>query len=135
MKSLVIFAFMVMAAVPSCNDDDKVLIDPIEDTGILGIWKLESRVINNISDLAVRCCDYLEFEQDDRPDDLTGSFYAYGFLYETDGTFTLDLNGGSILFEYDDSQRSYTYTLKEDRLTFFYTEDGASIEETWRKEP
>lgn len=135
MKSLFIFTIMVLAAVPSCNDDEEIFIDRIEDAGIIGKWKLESRQINGISNLAVQCCDYLEFEQDDEPDDLRGSFQAYGFLYEADGTFTLDLNVGSILFEYDDSQRKYSYGLDEDTLTFFYPEDGNEIIETWRREP
>lgn len=135
MKSILIFTILVIAAVPSCKDDEELVgKDILQDIGIIGKWKLDSRVVDGISNLAVECCDYLEFEEDNQTDHLSGNFKAYGYLFETNGVFTLNLNEESILFQYDDSQKLYAYALEENILAFRYTENGQEISETWRKE-
>ena len=136
MKSILIFTILVFAAVPSCNDDEELIgEDILQDIGIIGKWKLDSRAVDGISNLAVECCDYIEFEQDKQTDPLSGNFQAYGYLFETNGIFTLNLNEESILFQYDNTQKVYTYTLEENILAFRYTENGQEISETWRREP
>jgi hypothetical protein len=137
MKSLLIFTIMVLAAVPSCNDDEEIPItrDRLEDTGILGKWKLESRAVNGISNLAVECCDYIVFYQDREPDDLSGNFEASGYQYATIGIFTLNLDEESILFQYEDRNMEYTFDLEQNTLNFLYVEDKNEISETWRREP
>ena len=135
MKSILIFTILVFAAVPSCNDDEELIgEDILQDIGIIGKWKLDSRAVDGISNLAVECCDYIEFEQDNQTSHLSGNFKAYGYQYETNGIFTLDLNVESILFEYDNTQKVYIYTLEENILAFRYTENGQEISETWIKE-
>ncbi|MGB5323387.1 hypothetical protein [Lutimonas sp.] len=135
MKSILIFTILVFAAVPSCNDEEELIgEDILQDIGIIGKWKLDSRAVDGISNLAVQCCDYIEFEQDKQTDSLSGNFKAYGYLFQTNGIFTLNLNEESILFQYDNTQKVYTYTLEENILAFRYTENGQEISETWRKE-
>ena len=136
MKSILIFTVLIFAAVPSCNDDEELVgKDLLQDIGIIGKWKLESRAVDGISNLAVECCDFIEFEQDEQTDPLTGHFKAYGYQFETNGSFTMNLDEESILFQYDDSQKLYAYVLEENILAFRCTENGQEISETWRREP
>ena len=135
MKSILIFTILVFAAVPSCNDEEELIgEDILQDIGIIGKWKLDSRAVDGISNLAVECCDYIEFEQDNQTSHLYCNFKSYGYQYETYWIFTLDLNVESILFEYDNTQKVYTYTVEDNILAFRYTENGQEILETWRKE-
>ena len=135
MKSILIFTILVLAAVPSCNDDEEFVgEDILQEIGIIGKWKLDSRVVDGISNLAVECCDYLEFEKDNQTSHLSGNFKAYGYQYETNGIFTLDLNDQSILFQYDNTQNLYAYSLVENTLSFSYIDNGQEISEIWRKE-
>jgi hypothetical protein len=136
MKSIVIITFLTLAVLLSCCEEEALKSENILDENrIFGKWKLESRAINGISNLAVECCDYIEFEQENQNDNLNGRFEAYGYQYETQGTFTLNLEEQSILFQYDDTQKLYTYALKEDALLFHYIENGKDVSEVWRKEP
>ncbi len=118
----------------SCEKDDTEQIENLEQFGILGQWKLETRTINGITDLSIQCCDYIEFEADSEIADLKGKFLANGVGYETKGVFEIDTSKTTIQFDYGDTQKSYEFQISEDLIIFSYSEDNLEIIEDWRKE-
>lgn len=115
---------------------EKEAIQPTENLsslGILGVWKFEKQLIDGIASLAVECCDYIAFEEDDLPDDLKGAFRSYGVGYETTGTFEVNTQDQTMLFEYNARQKTYEYRLEDSTLTFMYRDKGRKIVEDWAK--
>ena len=106
----------------------------LEKIGILGKWKLEKRLVNGIANLAVECCDYLSFEENEQTEDLKGIFIATGVGYETIGTFEMDTTENSILFEFNDREKLYGFQLQDSSLSFYYAEGDREISENWRRE-
>ncbi|MFO7719320.1 MAG: hypothetical protein R6W85_02625 [Gillisia sp.] len=133
LASFKILLFIFMILLTSCDKDQVEQIDNLEQTGVLGMYKLETRIVNGISSLAIECCDYIEFKTDSEPGDLKGVFRAFGVGYETNGVFELNPSTNTIQFEYNDTQTSYGFKSLEDVITFTYSEDNAEIIEYWRK--
>jgi hypothetical protein len=127
----VILSFIVLT---SCDKGEVEEIDNLQQTGVPGLWKLESREINGISGLAVECCDYIEFKTDSEPTDLKGKFKAFGVGYATNGVFELNTTDETIEFIYDDEQLLYEIQISENIIVFSYSEKNDSIIEHWRKE-
>jgi len=138
LKFLLLLLISITAVFTSCEkDEEKGKIEPsdnLEHFGILAQWKLNSREINGISSLAVECCDYIEFETDNLPTDLSGLFNSNGVGYETNGVFELDILNESIEFAFDDKQKSYGIQISDTRIVFNYFENNDSIVEHWIKE-
>lgn len=125
---------LILTVLSSCEKDEIQTPDNLEQIGVLGEWKLETRTINGISDLAVLCCDYIMFRTDNELDDLKGEFTAFGDGYETDGVFKLNTASNIIHFDYDNSQESYEFQISNDLITFTYDENSQEVIENWRKE-
>ncbi len=117
----------------ACKKKEVEQTENLIQTGILGKWKLDMRLVNNISDLAIRCCDTLNFMTDSNIADFKGDFKATGVGYETDGIFTLNPTANTIQFDYNNKQIIYTFQLSVNRITFEYIEDEQEIEESWMK--
>jgi hypothetical protein len=124
----------LLAALTACEKDNTPAYDPLLQSPVIGTWKLETRLINNLSDLAVACCDYLEFSTDVNPNDLKGNFTASGTGYENYGSFEINSDTQSIRFEYDNNTLLYNLQFSDDRIIFTYTEDDADVEEVWRRQ-
>lgn len=121
--------------VSSCEEKQVEPNDPLDQIGILGKWKLDSRSVNNISDLSVMCCDYLTFSKSGSNDDLMGHFIASGAGYENDGEFELNTSLDSIAFTRENEVLNYGVLISGERMTYFYQEDGDSITEWWVMQP
>lgn len=138
LKHLLILSLAITTLFTSCEkDEEKGNIEPsdnLEQFGILGQWKLDSREINGISSLAVECCDKIEFETDNLPTDLSGLFNSNGVGYETNGVFELDTLNDSIEFVFDDKQKLYGIQISDTRIVFSYFENNDSIVEHWVEE-
>ncbi len=117
-----------------CKKNEPEQTEVLKQTGILGKWKLEMRSIDGIAGLAVECCDYLEFTEDNVVSDWIGVFEATGVGYETTGFFEIDAAGSTIQFNYEDSQKVYEYQIEEGDITFTYMDNNQSIVEHWRKQ-
>ena len=116
-----------------CNNDIQQ-DDNLFQYEIIGKWKLESRAINNITDLSIACCDYLEFNVDDNPADNKGIFVASGVGYEQQGVFELNTTNTTLEFDYDNSVKTYDYQVSDNIIHFMYSENDDEIMESWRKE-
>jgi len=136
MKYVRKFAFLVsiLTLLSSCKKNESQTPDNLEQFGILGEWKLETRTINGNSDLSVLCCDYIMFKTGNELDDLKGEFEAFGNGYETDGVFELNTVNSIIHFDYDNSQKSYEFQISNNIITFIYDENSQEVIESWRKE-
>ena len=138
LRFLIVLLVAVTTVCTSCaKDDEKSKIEPtdnLEQFGILGQWKKVSRVVNGISNLAVECCDYIEFSTDSLPTDLRGVFNSNGIGYETNGVFELDDINASIEFVFNDEQILYGIQISETTIVFDYFENNDSIVEYWNKE-
>jgi len=130
-----IWTLLVMAMLISCekNKDVTQQTDKLDEFGILGKWKLQTLTINGITDMSVRY-DAIEFKADDEHNDLKGKFTIKGTGFETHGQFELDPIENIVDFAFSTTQRSYTYQILDDTMSFTYTEDSSDIIETWKRE-
>ncbi|MFN4764547.1 hypothetical protein ACKGJN_15565 [Gillisia sp. Q332] len=133
-KNLKILFVFTLIAFSSCNKEESEQIDNLEQVGVLGQWKLETRVVNGISSLTVECCDYIEFKTNTEPSDLRGEFRAFGAGYETNGVFELNTSNNTIQFDYDATQKLYGFQIIDDIITFTYSDNNQNIIENWRKD-
>ena len=138
LKYLLVLFLAIITVFTGCEkDEEKEKIEPsdsLEQFGILGQWKLDSREVNGISSLAVECCDYIIFETDSIPTDLKGLFNSNEVGYETNGAFELDILNESIEFLYNNKQKLYGIQISDNRIVFNYSENNDSIIEHWINE-
>lgn len=141
LKCLSVLLLIIFTVFSSCKKDEieesnnsNKQTDNLEPIGILGLWKLESRSVNGITDMSIQCCDYIEFNADNELHDLKGLFQASGNGYETNGVFELETANDTIQLVYDNTQKSYGFEISNDLMIFTYSEDSQSITENWRKE-
>ena len=132
-KYLLLLIVFSASALSSCDSDDEQL-DSLEESGIIGTWKLESRTIDGITGLIIECCDYIEFRTEGKKNDLQGQFISSGVGYETIGVFEINNTNNTIQFDYNTKQLIYEYQVSNDLISFFYIEDNQDIIEDWRKE-
>lgn len=133
-KNFIALIIIPIITLMSCEKEDLSQVNKLEQIGVLGQWKLESRVVNGISDLAVQCCDYIEFNSDGNSDGLKGKFKAFGTGYETNGEFELKNSNKTLQFDYDNTQKLYGFQISDEVITFTYSEDNHEVIENWRKE-
>lgn len=118
----------------ACEKEDVLPpVDALTYTGVLGEWKLELREFGGISDMAVPCCDYLEFSTDGNETDLKGLFSARGPGYEVNGIFELDWPITQLVIQDENEQDTYGFVLTGERFELSYTVDGNEVVEVWRK--
>lgn len=137
MKNLIFFPVLflcILITFSGCEKDNNETSDNLEQFGILGQWKLKTRIINGIADLSITCCDYIIFKPDNEPENFKGKFTAYGVGYETNGEFELNPSSSIINFVYDNSQKSYEIQISDSLTTFRYNENIQEIIEDWKKE-
>lgn len=139
-KSNLFIVLIVLGSfvITGCDDDNQLPInqqsDNLEQYNILGEWKMETRLIDNVTDAAVPCCDYITFSTDDTEDDLEGNFTAISTSNETNGTFVLNPAENTIKFSYNEDTLVYDYQINGTALSFYYVESSSNIEELWRKQ-
>lgn len=130
-----IWTLLVMTMLISCekDKDETQQTDKLDEFGILGKWKLQTLTINGITDMSVRY-DAIEFKADAERNDFKGEFKIKGTGFETHGQFELDPIENIVDFAFSTTQRSYTYQILDDTMSFTYTEDSSDIIETWKRE-
>lgn len=134
MKNFIVSILSVIILFMSCDNTDIEQTDNLDQSGILGQWKLESISTNGISDLSILCCEYIQFIADDELNDLRGEFTTSGNGSSTNGVFELNTANNTIHFEYDNSQNSYEFHISNNFMSFTYEENNQEIIEGWRKE-
>ncbi|MBU1369565.1 MAG: hypothetical protein KJ578_03860 [Bacteroidetes bacterium] len=133
-RIIVVVFVTSLIAITGCKKDAVEQTDNLKQTGILGQWKLETRVTDGISSLIAECCDYIAFKTDAELNDLKGAFKATGAAYETIGVFEVNTSANTIQFDYNDTQKVYEFQIESDLITFTYVENNQTINEYWRKE-
>ncbi|MDB2363478.1 copper resistance protein NlpE [Flavobacteriales bacterium] len=139
LKSLLIVA-CIFFSISSCNDKEEEneeiveAVDPLITTGLIHQWLLDSRVVNDVTDMAIECCDYITFSTDSIDDDLVGNFYANGFAYETNGTFSVNTDDSVITFSFQESEVLYYFEVNNNQLLFRYNTDSQNVDEVWLKQ-
>ncbi|QBA63254.1 hypothetical protein [Muriicola soli] len=126
MKNLRILLLVPFLMAFQC-DEELIVIDELDKTGIYGRWEFADEEIDNISDLLPKCCRFYEFLPDDIPEDQSGLWsYTDGFrIYE--GVFTVDEVNQTLLFERENrASLTYGYSLYDtnDYLELSFVEDG-----------
>ena len=134
MKNIIVLSLAILTVLSSCKTTIIEPSDDLEQHGILGRWKLDSRGYDGIIGGAVLCCDTLEFQPDALTTDLKGLFRAVGSGYERNGVFELDPLNESIELSYDNEQRSYDILISETTIVLDYVEDSLAITEWWLKQ-
>jgi hypothetical protein len=117
-----------------CKKENQVEPSELEQTGLLGTWEIREVSVNGIADLAVDCCDFLEFSDDDIRGDFQGVFKSYGAWHETNGTFLVNTDNHTILFDFNNNQKLYDYEVQDEVLSFSYIDEGQEITEDWIKQ-
>ena len=103
----------------SCADDETSL-NPLEDSGVLGLWEIESRGINNVSSTEAFCCESILLSEDTNLNDLKGTYY-YDYGTVTNGTFELNVDNSTILFRSeDDTEDTFNFTIEDDLLEIYF---------------
>ena len=134
LKFLLVLSLSVITVFMSCEKDKTEPSDNLEQFGLLGKWKLDSRDYGGILSGAVLCCDTLEFKSDSESTDLKGLFRAVGAGYETNGVFEFDNLNETIELNYDNKQKLYEIQISETRIVLNYVEDSVAITEWWIKQ-
>lgn len=120
-----------------CNDDDALMEDRLNDTGLLGTWEINDEINNNISDLLPRCCQFFEFLTDDNKEDLSGQFMFTDDLgQDYQGVFSLNESNQTIRFQRDGNEDlvyDYDINAVQDYLRFTFTEGSSQINQGWVK--
>ena len=132
MKILRILLIAPLLMAFQCDEDELLVEDELDETGIYGRWELNSEIIGNISDLLPKCCRFYEFFPDDNPEDQSGLFSYTDETGAFEGVFTLDQDDQTILFERENrTPITYGYSLTDakDYLTITFVEDGANYEQ------
>lgn len=131
-KYLIVMFLTIFGVFTSCQKDEIDETDSLEQIGILGKWELQSITINGITDMSIRY-DTNEFIKDSEIGDLKGECRSIGAGYETIGQFELDTANNIIHFDFNNTQKSYEFQIKDDIMIFTYSESNQEIIEDWRK--
>ncbi len=115
-----------------CTKDEPV--DTLVNINIIGKWEIESRLTNNISNMAVLCCEFIEFKTDENIEDYLGLFQSESSNLINNGTFEVNVNDKTILIDLDNRQLLCDYSINADKLNLIYTdENNDTIDEIWKK--
>lgn len=131
-------SFAILTVFTSCvKDEERDKIEPsdyLEQYGILGKWKLDSRDYGGISSGAIIIGYTIEFQIDSISTDLKGVFRVIEPAYEANGIFELDTLKETLELNYDNKQKLYEIQISETTLVLNYVEDTVAITEWWIKQ-
>ncbi len=130
MKHL-IFSFLTLLILGSCNKES-VVIDPIEETQLYGIYDLEHRMWDGVTCLIITG-ETLHLYADNIDDDMSGlvTWQAQSATYE--GSFSVNEDDQSILFSYGNWEKTFTYTVDTETLVLVNDQQQITERETWNR--
>lgn len=132
-NTISLLSLIVLFIFSGCESDDgNTKIDSLTEVGLIGTWQLETRIINNVSDPSIPCCQTIEFSTDTNPDDMIGLFSATDVGSVKTGDFELKNQNEIIEFRFGDDILTYDISISNTITSFSYTENGHSIKEDWR---
>jgi hypothetical protein len=131
MKASYLILIVLILLTAGCSKNEPAPYDALEETGLLDRWEIQKTIVDGIADLSAECCTFIEFNKDSHPDDLKGDFRSYGVGYETNGIFEVNTVNLTILFDYNNKQRSYGFDIEENLLALSYEDEGRQVMETW----
>jgi hypothetical protein len=136
MKILRLIIILPLLMATTCLDEEiKFPNDRLNDIWVLGPWEISSESINGISDITVNCCRFLEFVPDGDSSDFSGKFfYREGDRQVGQGSFTIDPNQKTIVFQQENQSESvYQYELDSgnDYVIFTFSENGSDFVQGW----
>lgn len=122
-----------------CASDNPNSFDNLDTTDLLGRWEIQDEIINGISDMIPKCCEFLEFEKDANNTDNKGLLtYTDAQGLVNNGIFEVNLENQTILFiDDDDDEFNFDFNVdnSQENLTINFIEDGNNYTQTWvRKE-
>jgi hypothetical protein len=136
LKYLLVLFLLILTVFTSCEkneENDKIEpSDKLEQFGILGKWRLQSLTINGITDMIVHY-DTIGFTTGIESNDLMGEFRSVGAGYETNGSFELNNENNTIIFDNNNTQKLYEFLISGNYMTFKYNEDSIEYIEDWSK--
>lgn len=96
-----------------CEEDILLVEDELNTTYLLGRWEITDETVNGVQDLLPKCCEFFEFNINNKGDDLIGnSNYTDSAGINNYGIFTVDTINQTITFEQEGEQPiTYNYTL------------------------
>lgn len=132
MKTKIILSLFLSLTFLGCTEDESV--DVLTSINVIGKWEIESRFTNNISNMAVLCCEFIEFKTDDNIEDYAGQFKSESFGLTNEGTFDVNVTDNTILIDLGNRQILCDYSINADKLNLIYTdENNDTIDEIWKK--
>jgi len=132
-KYLPILFLTFLMVLTSCQKDKIDEPDRLEQFGILGNWRMQSRTICGITDMIV-LYDTIGFTTGVKNDDLYGEFISVSPGDKTDGQFEINPDNSTIHFNYDNKQSSYEFQISGNTMTFISYEDDCEVITDWQKE-
>lgn len=137
MKLIISYILLAISIVlfSSCKKQVLQSEDPgmLEQIGILGTWEIQSYQVNGVTNMAIYCCEFTEFNDDNQPDDNNGTYRSYGSGVESNGKFTIDVKKSTISFGDSSNKKVYDYQIQDNNLTISYSKDEDEIIETYIK--
>lgn len=132
MRNFTILLLTTMTLLLSCNnDDDRNNQDLLEEIGLLGRWEIQSRLVNNISDLSALCCEFLEFQTGEAVSDTKGNLIYSGNGQDNNGTFEINNNGDVLLVDFGTGIDQYEINIQDNFLIIEYLQNNDNYSENW----
>ena len=130
MKKILVLLALTTSTFFACeikvNDPDK-----LAEVGILGTWEIHGQTINGITNMAVQCCEFVEFSPAGEPTDYSGDYKAYGGDYEVNGRFTVVVRTKTLTTFSEGRQEEFSYLIEDDFLEISYTDGSDLIDLTY----
>jgi len=136
-------AFLLILSISCKKDSEKLPASPtihpsqkeqLDAINLTGTWEIFSRSRNNISDLSVKCCEFLTLSPDSIPQDLTGVFTSTSGGDETGGIFTVDTLNDSLYFSFNNRKLAFYFQLIDSTMSLRYKDEpDVVVSENWAK--
>lgn len=133
---ILLFAFVLF----SCDKEDEQSdtnpnqqVDLLQQSGIMGKWEIQTREYDNIMDMTVYCCEFIQFESDSSLNDWQGSFSYMGHGDTNLGTFVVDTSKAEVLIQLETRNMLCVFSVDNTTLNLSYPENNQTISETYVK--
>ena len=113
-KYLPILFLTFLMVLTSCQKDKIDEPDRLEQFGIFGKWRTQSRTICGVTDMIV-LYDTIGFTTGVKNDDLYGEFKSFSPGDKTDGQFEINLEKSKIHFNYDKNTNHTNFNFQATR--------------------